>query len=30
MVTGGGHDERFGVQVVQLLGAAEHRSDRID
>ena len=26
----GGHGERFGGQVVQLLGAAEHHSARID
>src|ERR1700680_833507 len=29
-VTPGNLGERFGVQVVQLLGAAEHRSARID
>ena len=29
-VTVGGPGERFGDQVVQLLGAAEHRSERID
>src|SRR6266850_5633539 len=28
--TGGALGERFGGQVVQLLGAAEHRSARID
>jgi hypothetical protein len=28
-ITAGDLDERFGAQVVQMLGAAEHRSERI-